>query len=141
MTWSDVGAAPTPARHAFAMDNADACRCRGDRPYVRFSPQVLTRNESMTPTMRPRSLLRPMRIYGQSGCHAPWARQADTLDRLRKAVDRLQRDDQGLEEQRSDAEQLISDAALTKQELQPYADTITQQIAKLGPVPRGRERQ
>ena len=65
------------------------------------------------------------------------ARQADALDRLRKAVERLRRNDQGLEEQRSEAEQLISDAALTKQELQPYADTIAEQIAKLGPVPEG----
>ena len=62
-------------------------------------------------------------------------RQADALDRLRKAVDRLERDDQGLEEQRGEIEQLIANARLTKQELQPYADTIAQQIAKLGPVP------
>ena len=50
------------------------------------------------------------------------ARQADALVRLRKAVDRLQRDDQGLEEQRSEAEQLISDALLTKRRVQARCD-------------------
>ncbi|MGI9423323.1 MAG: DUF3772 domain-containing protein [Hyphomicrobiaceae bacterium] len=60
------------------------------------------------------------------------ARQAEQLERLRKAVERLQRSDDGLERQRVQLERLVSEASETQLALGPYKAAILRQIAELG---------
>ncbi|MGI9411175.1 MAG: DUF3772 domain-containing protein, partial [Hyphomicrobiaceae bacterium] len=138
MIWSDVGEAPTPARHAFSWTMLARVAAAALVLCIILTVSAYAQRSDDANNADPQPAAADAYLWPERLSRTV-ARQADTLDRLRKAVDRLQRDDQGLEEQRGEAEQLISDAVLTKQELQPYADTITQQIAKLGPVPKGED--
>jgi len=61
-------------------------------------------------------------------------RQADALNLLRKAVDRLSTDDDGLENQRLELAQLMKEMEATKADLEPLLTAIDREISQLSPT-------
>ncbi len=62
--------------------------------------------------------------------------QAEAVERLRKAIFRLQNNDQALDEQGAEVELLASRLRATKRVLRPLLTEIDSQIAQLGPKPK-----